>query len=311
VLLLQEPDDRTRAERMLQEADKFGCRSFVSPDDVVSGNYKLNFAFVANLFNNCPALDDKAAATLGEIDFSSIQEETREERMFRNWINSMGIQPAVYRLYGDLCDGLVIFQLYDIIKPGSVDWTRVHKHFNKLRMMMEKIENCNYAVELGRASKFSLVGIDGKDLYDGNQTLTLALVWQLMRAYTLSILTKLAGQDGHSIVEKEIVAWANNKLSAANKKSRISGFNDPSISDSLAVVDLVDACKPQSINYTLLKPSFLQQDKLDNAKYAISMARKIGARVYALPEDIVEVNAKMVMTIFACLMIKDFQPKQR
>jgi plastin-3 len=112
-------------------------------------------------------------------------------------------------------------------------------------------------------------------------------------------------------VEKEIVAWVNKKLTSAGKKSRITGFNDPSISDSLAVVDLVDACKPQSVNYALLKPSILQQDKLENAKYAISMARKIGARVYALPEDIVEVNAKMVMTIFACLMIKDFQPKQR
>lgn len=37
------------------------------------------------------------------------------------------------------------------------------------------------------------------------------------------------------------------------------------------------------------------------------MARKIGAKVYALPEDIVEVKPKMVMTIFACLMLKDFQ----
>lgn len=39
-------------------------------------------------------------------------------------------------------------------------------------------------------------------------------------------------------------------------------------------------------------------------RYAISMARKIGARVYALPEDLVEVNPKMVMTVFACLMGK-------
>ena len=53
------------------------------------------------------------------------------------------------------------------------------------------------------------------------------------------------------------------------------------------------------------------QEKLDNAKYAISMSRKIGARVYALPEDIVEVKQKMVMTVFACLMIKDYQPPQR
>ena len=34
-------------------------------------------------------------------------------------------------------------------------------------------ENCNYVVELGKDCKFSLVGIDGKDLYDGNPTLTL------------------------------------------------------------------------------------------------------------------------------------------
>ena len=34
-------------------------------------------------------------------------------------------------------------------------------------------ENCNYAVELGKQVKFSLVGIAGNDIYDGNETLTL------------------------------------------------------------------------------------------------------------------------------------------
>jgi len=52
---------------------------------------------------------------------------------------------------------------------------------------------------------------------------------------------------------------------------------------------------------------FSQAAKLENAQYAISMARKIGARVYALPDDIVEVKTKMVMTVFACLMIRDLQ----
>lgn len=50
------------------------------------------------------------------------------------------------------------------------------------------------------------------------------------------------------------------------------------------------------------------QDNLANAKYAISMARKIGARVYALPEDITEVKPKLVMTVFACLMAMDYVP---
>lgn len=38
------------------------------------------------------------------------------------------------------------------------------------------------------------------------------------------------------------------------------------------------------------------------------MARKIGSRIYALPEDIVEVKHKMVMTVFACLMALDYVP---
>jgi isopropylmalate/homocitrate/citramalate synthase len=54
--------------------------------------------------------------------------------------------------------------------------------------------------------------------------------------------------------------------------------------------------------------SSLLQDNLANAKYAISMARKMGARVYALPEDITEVKPKMVMTVFACLMAMDYIP---
>jgi len=305
VIAEHEPDLTERAEKMLQEADKIGCRSFVEPSDVVRGNYKLNLAFVANLFNTCPALD---GVNNGDFDLTSLHEETREEKMYRNWMNSLGVSPYVHHLYGDLTDGLVIFQLYQIIRPGIVDWSKVVKNFNRMRMLMEKIENCNYAVELGRQCKFSLVGIDGKDLYDGNPTLTLALVWQLMKAYTLTILTKLAGQDGHPIVEREIVDWANQKLQIAGKTSRITGFNDPSIADSCALIDLVDSIKKGSINYDLVKTGPLQQDKLDNAKYAISMARKIGAHVYALPEDIVEIKSKMVMTIFACLMIKDFQP---
>lgn len=45
-----------------------------------------------------------------------------------------------------------------------------------------QLENCNYAVKLGKdEAKFSLVGIAGQDLNAGNRTLTLALLWQLMR----------------------------------------------------------------------------------------------------------------------------------
>ena len=49
----------------------------------------------------------------------------------------------------------------------------------------------------------------------------------------------------------------------------------------------------------------LFQEAMSNAKYAISTAKKIGAPVYALPEDLTEGKHKMVMTIFASLMLVD------
>ncbi|KAH8300622.1 hypothetical protein KR044_008152 [Drosophila immigrans] len=299
---LRESDLQQRAEIMLQQAAKLNCRSFLTPQDVVNGVYKLNLAFVANLFNNHPGLDKPE-----QIEGLESIEETREEKTYRNWMNSMGVAPHVNWLYSDLADGLVIFQLFDVIKPGIVNWSRVHKRFTPLRKFMEKLENCNYAVDLGKQLKFSLVGIAGQDLNDGNATLTLALIWQLMRAYTLSILSRLAN-TGNPIIEKEIVQWVNTRLSDAGKQSQLRNFNDPAIADGKIVIDLIDAIKEGSINYELVRTSGTQEDNLANAKYAISMARKIGARVYALPEDITEVKPKMVMTVFACMMALDYVP---
>ena len=41
---------------------------------------------------------------------------------------------------------------------------------------IKKIENCNYAVNLGKQIKFSLVGIAGSDIHAANKVLTLGMV---------------------------------------------------------------------------------------------------------------------------------------
>ncbi|XP_055783805.1 plastin-3-like [Salvelinus fontinalis] len=295
-----EKDDLRRAESMLVQADRLGCRQFVTPTDVVSGNPKLNLAFVANLFNKYPSLTKPEGQ---DLDWAKLEGETREERTFRNWMNSLGVNPHVNHIYGDLLDALVILQLYERIKV-PVDWDhKVNRPpYPKLGANMKKLENCNYAVELGKAKAgFSLVGIGGQDLNDGNPTLTLALVWQLMRRYTLNVLEDLG--HGEAANDDLIINWVNRTLTGAGKSSKISSFKDRGISSSLPVLDLIDSIQPRSVNYDLVKTGMLSDvDRLDNAKYAVSMARKIGARVYALPEDLVEVKPKMVMTVFACLM---------
>merc|ERR1711970_451571 len=260
---------------------------------------------VANLFNNHPALDPPEE----EVE---IIEETREEKMYRNWMNSLGVKPRVNYLYSDLYDGLIIFQLMDFIKPGIVDWKRVKKEEQMSKMAAKRLQevlgNCNYAVELGKKLNFVLVGIAGSDIMDGNKTLTLALVWQLMRAYTLSLLSQL-NEDGTPIVESEIISWANTRLQEGGKDVSIKHFQDKTNKTSLPIIHLIDVMKPGVIDFSIVRQgqSLSYEDCLSNAKYAVTMARMVGAPVYALPEDISEVKHKMVMTVYASLMLADIK----
>jgi plastin-2 len=288
-----------KAEGVLENADILKCRSFVSAQDIVRGNQKLNMAFVANLFNTYPALEPPDEELI-EI------EETREEKTFRNWMNSLGVSPHVNHLYSDLCDGLVLIQLISIVNKDAdiVDSKCVNSResMRKPGGNMKKVENCNYVVSLCKQMKFSVVGIGGKDIYDGNDKLTLAVVWQLMRTYTLRMLSQITTTEG-KITDKVVVDAVNAKLDEGGKASRITSFQDESIQDSRVILELVDAIRPGAVNWGNYNESASSdEEKLGNAKYALSMSRKIGAPVYALPEDIVEVNVKMVMTIFACLL---------
>ena len=111
----------------------------------MNGHEKLNLAFIANLFNNHPGLDPPSEEHVVEV-----REETREERMFRNWINSLGVTNHVNYLYSDLGSGLVILQLEDTIRPGIVDWDN--------RVVTEKRMSRNRAVN-ERSQKFAYYGL--------------------------------------------------------------------------------------------------------------------------------------------------------
>ncbi|XP_063075569.1 plastin-1 [Engraulis encrasicolus] len=296
---LNERDDEKRAELMLKQAARMDARQFVTAHDVVAGNHKLNIAFVANLYNLYPALNKPNS---NGIDLSLLEGESREERTFRNWMNSLGVRPFVNHLYSNLVDGVIILQLYEHIQV-AVDWRKVNMPpYPALGANMKKLENCNYAVGLGRGvAKFSLVGVGGENINEGSQMHILALVWQLMRRYTLTVLSKLG--DGEKVNDQFIINWVNETLKQGGKDSFISSFKDKAISTSLPVIDLISTFAPNAIKEDIVKRDDLKaEDKLNNAKYAISVARKLGVKVYALPDDLVEVKPKMVMTVFACLM---------
>ncbi|KAL6056274.1 fimbrin [Balamuthia mandrillaris] len=297
---LGQSDLTKRAELVLENAGKIDCRKFVTARDIVRGNPKLNLAFVANIFNTHPGLEPLSAEDLAALEewlFAS--EGTREARAFCLWMNSLGIEPFVNNLFTDLRDGLVLLRVMDKVSPGIVDWSKVNQQvpMNKFKM----VENCNYAVVLGKQLKFSLVGIGGTDIVDGNKTLTLALVWQLMRFHVVSILKSLSS-GGRDITDQDMVNWANQAVASSGKSSHMGSFKDPSLRDSRFFFDLLSAVKPRTVNFDLVTDGVSDEDAIQNAKYAISVARKIGCTIFLLPEDIVEVKPKMILTFVGTIM---------
>jgi len=82
----------------------------------------------------------------------------------------------------------------------------------------------------------------------------------------------------------------------------MSNFKDPSLKNGLFFLDLIDAIRPGFIDQSLLLHTDSAEDNMKNAKYGISMARKLGATIFLLPEDIVEVKHKMILTFIGSLM---------
>lgn len=55
--VFQEPDLSTRVDWVCAYANQMGCGGVIAPEDIKSGNDKLNLAFTAYLFNKYPGLD--------------------------------------------------------------------------------------------------------------------------------------------------------------------------------------------------------------------------------------------------------------
>ncbi|KAI0595881.1 calponin homology domain-containing protein [Biscogniauxia sp. FL1348] len=301
---LQTHDLLERAEEILVDADKLGCRKFLTPKSLVAGNPKLNLAFIANLFNTHPALDPITEEEKQQVeDFDA--EGEREARVFTLWLNSLDVQPAINSFFDDLADGTILMQAFDKVIKGSVNWRHVNKRpANGGEMLRFKaIENTNYLIELGKQNGFSLVGIQGADITDGQRMLTLGLVWQLMRKNITLTLSSLAQRLGkREITDAEMVRWANDIVKKGGRNSAVRSFKDPAIGTGIFLLDVLNGIKSSYVDYDLVTPGQTDEDAYSNAKLSISIARKMGATIWLVPEDICQVQPRLVTTFIGSLM---------
>merc|ERR1719336_3468870 len=209
-----------RAAQTLKNAKSLGCHPFIKPQDIASGNSKLNLAFVADLFNTAPGLEPIEQEELEKLG-ADLDDggDSREERVFRLWANCLGI-PDFYLnyLYKDLHDGVAFLKVIDAVNPGLVNWKKVAI---PPKMVFKKNMNNTYAISLMKGMKFSLVGIGGADITNQNKKYMLACLWQLFRWHSIKFLSEL----GSDVSNDAILQMANDMVERVGGKT-IASFKD-------------------------------------------------------------------------------------
>ncbi|KAK4278386.1 hypothetical protein QN277_016239 [Acacia crassicarpa] len=303
---LDTKDPIQRAELVLDHAERMGCKRYLTPKDIVEGSSNLNLAFVAQIFHQRSGLStDNKRISYAEMMTDDVQ-TSREERCFRLWINSLGIGTYVYNVFEDVRNGWILLEVLDRISPGSVNW----KHATRppIKMPFRKVENCNQVIKIGRQLRFSLVNIAGNDIVQGNKKLILAFLWQLMRFTMLQLLKNLRSHSqGREITDADILKWANRKVKSTGRTSHIESFKDKSLSSGIFFLELLSAVEPRVVNWNLVTKGASDDEKKLNATYIISVARKLGCSIFLLPEDIMEINQKMILTLAASIMYWSLQ----
>ncbi|KAL3821630.1 hypothetical protein ACJIZ3_007535 [Penstemon smallii] len=305
---LDTKDPTERANLIIEQAEKLDCKRYVTPKDIVEGSPNLNLAFVAQIFQHRNGLSvDTKKISFAEMMTDDAQ-TSREERCFRLWINSLGVDTYVNNLFEDVRTGWVLLEVLDKASPGSVNWKQATKP--PIKMPFRKVENCNQVISIGKELNFSLVNVAGNDIVQGNKKLILAFLWQLMRFSMLQLLKNLRSHaQGKEITDTDILNWANNKVKKSGRTFQMESFKDKSLSSGIFFLELLSAVEPRVVNWSLVTKGETDEDKKLNATYIISVARKLGCSIFLLPEDIMEVNQKMILTLTACIMYWSLQRK--
>ena len=143
---------------------------------------------------------------------------------------------------------------------------------------------------MGKRKGFSLVGIEGSDILDANKLLTLGLVWQLMRRNIVNTMQNLSS-SGRDISDAQILKWAQDQAAKSTTKASrvvIRSFKDPALSNAHFLLDVLNGIAPGYVDYDLVTPGNTPEERYANARLAISIARKLGALIWLVPEDINE-----------------------
>eukprot|EP00486_Rosalina_sp_Unknown_P012863 CAMPEP_0201578218 /NCGR_PEP_ID=MMETSP0190_2-20130828/24999_1 /ASSEMBLY_ACC=CAM_ASM_000263 /TAXON_ID=37353 /ORGANISM="Rosalina sp." /LENGTH=1479 /DNA_ID=CAMNT_0048011165 /DNA_START=92 /DNA_END=4531 /DNA_ORIENTATION=+ len=310
-------DDPSKASMSMitHVTNKLDRGTTVRPSDLTNTSFtKVHRYFTAEAYYTKSGL--AALNSSEEAKYKKYLKKAKksDEDTFINWINAM--LPAhlhVNTLTRDLSDGVVLLKLLEKAKPGCVNWKKARE---KVRHKFDKLNNCNMVMSLSQQDpfNFSLVGMGGNDIVDGNQKFLSTLLWQLMRYNAVKQISELSF-GGKPVTDGDILQWANLTIQRfEDRQSKpISNFKDRKLTTCIFYIELLAACRPQDVDASLInydvKPLVnnrvddkSRKERIDNARLAMSYCRKFGQELFVLPEHLTGMDAKAVLSMFAAIM---------
>jgi plastin-1 len=281
-----------RAKKVIENSLAIGVPDLISASDIIKCNNKINTLFVANIFNTNHGLRE---LTKEEYDSAAMIDDNvngdKDERTFRIWVNTLNLEGVdVDDLYAAFNDGMLVNKIIESIDPTAVNWKAIDANPNN--DFKKNINNAAAVKACQEKLKLKIIGITGQDFTKGDKKSILAMIWQLARAHYL----KLIGNK----TEDDLVKWAN-EIAEKQEVAPIKNLRDKALSNGQYLLKLMSGIEPRAVNWDIMATGEEAEDHENNAKYTISVARKLGAVIFCIWEDIVQVNSKQMLILFASL----------
>ena len=227
-------------------------------------------------------------------------------KVFSRWVSNQIQQTPNMKIDDitkDLSNGVVLCYLAQNLTKKQAP----RKWYQDPIRNVDKVQNCELAVDMFQKDGVKIIGISGKDINDNNEKLILGLIWSLISHYTIGQSIKnddFKDNNNSNIIQNNIndtnkpadkqasIGQIQVKQTYSNKNQKEALLswgqervqNYPNISGfapyELVLCALLDSYVPDKINYYSLDP---KQPK-ENLKLATNVMKEIGIPVYVYPE---------------------------
>ncbi|XP_078674531.1 spectrin beta chain, non-erythrocytic 1-like isoform X30 [Branchiostoma floridae x Branchiostoma belcheri] len=215
-----------------------------------------------------------------EHKYKALQDEREmvQKKTFTKWVNShlARVNCRITDLYTDLRDGRMLLKLLEILSGERLPRP------TRGKMRIHCLENCDKSLQFLKEQRVHLENMGSHDIVDGNQRLTLGLIWTIILRFQIQDIRVDEEETKETRSAKDaLLLWCQMKTAGYNNVN-ITNFTR-SWSDGLAFNALIHKHRPDLIDYDKLQKS----NAMHNLNNAFNTAeRNLGLAKLLDPEDV-------------------------